>query len=105
MTSIEELKAKAEMFAKMCGKKIKAMHHCASDGTTFSAMHAAEEKAKEMGFSIGTMQGDAPRALAKGDYTISKWRNISSTDYHRLDGLIICIECREADWVTVVVFE
>jgi hypothetical protein len=47
------------------------------DGSDFSAGCEAEKWLRENGYSYGYMQGCSPRAIAKGDIEIEKWRNIS----------------------------
>jgi hypothetical protein len=44
---------------------------------TWAAKDAAEDWLHARGFSIGPSQVCAPRAIWHGDYSISKWRNLS----------------------------
>lgn len=55
----------------------------------FAAISAAESFCKARGFSVGTMQRDAPMGLKHGDFNIQKWRNLDREDRARLDGAIV----------------
>ena len=47
----------------------------------FDAMHAAERYLRQRGFSIGQLQGPAPRAIMFGAYDfIAKWRNLTPAE-------------------------
>lgn len=46
----------------------------------FEACRAAESWLDSRGFSVGSMQGDEPRAIWHGDCYISKWRGLSAAD-------------------------
>lgn len=46
----------------------------------FQAQYAAERWLRDRGFSIGSSQGDSPRAIWHGDCYISKWRGLSAAD-------------------------
>jgi hypothetical protein len=59
------------------------------DSTPYALDAAVEQKAKALGFTIGEMQTDAPRGLARMASRIEKWRNINPTDYDRLDGVVM----------------
>jgi hypothetical protein len=52
----------------------------------FAAVHAAEKWCSENGISVGTMQAGSPRGLKRGNYTISKWRNMFHEEIEDLDG-------------------
>ena len=52
------------------------------------AMHAAEAWCKARGFSVGTLQADAPRGILLGDVTIAKWRNLDPEDRTDLHGVM-----------------
>jgi len=54
----------------------------------FAAMRKAEDWLKANGYSWGSMQRDDPIGVMKGDYDISKWRNLSQKERVALDGLI-----------------
>ena len=46
----------------------------------FQASYAAEAWLRERGFSIGSSQSGAPRAIWFGDCYISKWRGLNQAD-------------------------
>ena len=46
----------------------------------FEAENAAEALLGANGFAIGPSQRGAPRAVMFGDYTVSKWRNLSQDE-------------------------
>lgn len=56
----------------------------------FQASDAACDWLRKRGFSVGSMQGDEPRAIWHGDCYISKWRGLNpweKRDMHaRLEG-------------------
>lgn len=52
----------------------------------WAAVNAAEKWCHENGISVGTMQAGSPRGLKRGNYSISKWRNLSTQDIETLDG-------------------
>lgn len=54
----------------------------------FEAFRDAESWLKENGYSWGSMQGDAPIGVMRGDYDIAKWRNLSTREINALDGTI-----------------
>ena len=58
-------------------------------GETFGAFRAAETFCQVRGFSVGRMQREAPVGIARGEFDIQKWRNLSRKDRQRLDGAII----------------
>lgn len=53
---------------------------------TFEAMRAAEQWCRDNGISCGSSQVMAPRGLLRGDFCISKWRNMSKAEIAALDG-------------------
>ena len=55
-------------------------------GSDFEAFNDACAWLKENGYSYGSMQRDEPIGIMKGDYDISKWRNMTSTEHESLDG-------------------
>jgi hypothetical protein len=57
-----------------------------STGEEWSACMAAELWCHENGISVGEMQGPAPRGLLRGDYDISKWRNMTANEKKELHG-------------------
>lgn len=54
----------------------------------FKALRMAEEWCKRSGYSIGSLQADAPTGLLRGDVAISKWRNMTQKQREALDGTI-----------------
>lgn len=52
----------------------------------FEAMHRAEQFLTAAGFSIGRMQGPAPRGILFGAYDIAKWRNLNAGQRDALHG-------------------
>ena len=64
---------------------------------TFSSVYKAEDKLRKMGYTIGSMCGGEPIGFAdaeKYDY-ISKWRNMTSEEHTKLDGVMISNDWRE----------
>ena len=58
---------------------------------TFTAITMAEKFLAKKGYRIGSMCGREPIAFAKSnqiDY-IAKWKNISTDEYHKIDGVIL----------------
>ncbi len=68
-----------------------------SNGETFSAIEKAETYVRSLGFAIGSMCGDLPIGIKKGDFEISKWRNLSKEDIDTLDGKIVSNDFRNGD--------
>lgn len=54
----------------------------------FHAVVAAEKWCEERGYSVGEMQCDAPRGVLKGEYHITKWRNLTQEEREQLDGVM-----------------
>lgn len=75
-------------------KTVKFTKHFPATGVAFEAHHDATEFLKEHGYSIGSMQRDAPIGVAKGDAYISKWRNLGD-DVRQLDGVMVSDNFRE----------
>ena len=55
----------------------------------FEAVRVAERFLADAGFSVGIMQAHAPRGILFGDYSISKWRNMTPREVSRLDGKMV----------------
>jgi hypothetical protein len=51
-----------------------------NDPGDFEAVYAAERWLDARGFSVGSSQAGAPRAIWYGDCYISKWRGLSAED-------------------------
>lgn len=54
----------------------------------FAAYNAAEKWLTEHGYSVGSMQREAPVGFKKGNFSIAKWRNLDDEDKALLDGVI-----------------
>ena len=60
-------------------------------GKEFKGYYAAEKRAKELGLSIGSMEGDRPIALFKlypDLYFPGKWRHLDMEDRKALAGVM-----------------
>ena len=68
---------------------------------TFKAFNAATKWCKDNGFSVGSMQRDAPIGLMRGDYQISKWRNLRKQEIYELDGKITGDKWNGPVWVEI----
>lgn len=55
---------------------------------TFAAWNAARQWLKENGFSYGSSSVDGPVGILKGDFCISKWRNMTPKERSQLDGTL-----------------
>ena len=75
-------------FRRITGKTKGAVHTFESK-EDFGAFREAEEFCRERGFSVGSMQRDEPIGIARGDFYIAKWYNLSAQDKTRLDGVIV----------------
>ena len=83
-----------EQIEKAIFKPIRFVKVFPSTGVAFEAYSDACEFLKEHGYSVGSMQRDAPIGVAKGDCDISKWFNLGS-DVKQLDGVLIADNFRE----------
>ena len=83
-------------FLRVTGWEIK-------DEKEFPSEIEAENWAKENGYSIGSMQRGAPRAMAQGDMYIAKWRNIGDEDYERIEALLL-VSGEQGDRSAKIVF-
>lgn len=94
------------MYVKTLGKKVVNTMKFEADGDDFDAITAAENYLKELGYTIGSMQRDAPIAFAKADKIryISKWHNIGEEDYPRIEGIIVSDDMRNGD-VELIFFD
>lgn len=59
------------------------------NGKDFSSFYKACNWLDENGYSHGSMQRGSPIGIKKGDFDISKWRNLSETDMASLDGYMM----------------
>lgn len=57
-----------------------------ADRGEHAAMRAAERFLNGAGFSVGRLQGPAPRGIMFGDYDVQKWRNLNDADRRTLHG-------------------
>lgn len=92
----------------MAGKKVKSIINVSGDSKVdFDIDKQVESKVKELGFDIGTMCSDEPRALAKsGSYLyIAKWRNIDINEYNKLDGFVLCDDLHNGSTANIVILE
>lgn len=55
---------------------------------TFAAYHAACRWLEENGYSHGSTSVDGPVGILKGDFHISKWRNMTPKERSQLDGTL-----------------
>lgn len=53
---------------------------------TFQALWAAERWLKAKGYSLGQGCAGQPAGILKGDFNISKWRNLSKEQIAQLAG-------------------
>ena len=67
-------------------EKNTSMRQVFNQAGDFSALYAAQDWCKANGISYGSTQRGAPVGLMRGEYEISKWRNLSKSDIARLDG-------------------
>ena len=56
---------------------------------TFMSYNAARNWCKPNGYSYGSMNGDNPIAIWKGECSISKWHNLSKEEKNSCDGVIV----------------
>lgn len=87
---------------RLSGKKNFEMLTVTADGFPFAIEDAIDDKVRALGYNIGIMCGDDPRALSKSALYIAKWRNIPSTDYPMLDGVVFCDDFRNGVEATIV---
>ena len=74
---------------KVLGKKLPFRKEFKNTGETFSAHYNAVKFLTDKGYSVGSMQREAPIGILKGDILISKWRNLDEQDKKELNGVII----------------
>lgn len=80
---------KMAMIEKSIGKKMGYTRiFMQTPGDDFAAFYAAQAFITKIGYSMGSMQREAPIGVAKGDADISKWRNLGS-DVRLLDGALV----------------
>lgn len=87
------------------GRNVKEERIFEHDGSTaFDAYYKALAFLKTSGYSYGSMCGDEPIGIMKGDYRIAKWKNLSKEDKKELDGIVISPDFRGL-YVKVIFFE
>lgn len=58
-----------------------------NDGNTFSALYLAQKWLRENKISAGSLCGDMPVALIRGeDVLVAKWRNLTAKEKAQADG-------------------
>jgi len=57
---------------------------------TFESMYAAEKWCYDNGYSCGSHCAGLPTAIWKGDFSISKWYNLSEEEQNSCDGIMMC---------------
>lgn len=72
---------------------------------TFKAYYAAEQRLKDLGYTVGSMCGPEPIGFADSDnyHYVAKWYNISREEKSMLDGVMISPGFREGG-VTLLFF-
>jgi hypothetical protein len=73
-----------------------------SDGSTFSICRELEQHCREMGWSIGTLCANQPRAIAYKSAMIHKWDNISAREYCNIDAVAIASDPRNGDVAYII---
>lgn len=58
----------------------------ATEGHPHQATYDARHWLTQNGYSVGSGQADAPAGILKGDYLISKMRNMTKKEQSELDG-------------------
>ena len=71
---------------------------------TFQAFYSAERFLKELGYTIGSMEGRAPIGFSLEYDYISKWNNMNSGEHRLLDGIMSSNDFREGS-VQVLFFK
>ncbi len=71
---------------------------------TFQSYYKACAWLDENGYSYGSMCGDMPIGIMKGDWVIAKWRNLTSKEKKELDGVIESDDFREGS-VKITIYD
>jgi len=102
----KDFSALALGWAESLGKEIQFAMTFKSNGRSFSSFYEAEQMAKDLMFTCGSMCGDEPIGLAKDSECsyIAKWRNIPSEHRTLVDGLILSNDFRNGD-VELIIFK
>lgn len=64
---------------------------------TFQSYYDAVQWLEDNGYSHGSMCGDKPMGIMKGDWSISKWKNLTNKQIKELDGTMTSSDFREGD--------
>jgi len=94
-----------EQISEVVGKKVAQVIEVTAigDKDDFAITRAYENKVKELGYDIGSMARDMPRALAKNT-SIAKWYNIPRSEYPRIEGVVLCKDQRNGSSAEIVIF-
>jgi hypothetical protein len=79
-------------------------HYPGANDDNFTAIGKARKYVSNKGYSIGSMQRDAPIAIAEGDMYISKWWNLGG-DVDKIGGVVLPDPEFRDGGATVVIFE
>ena len=98
------IKIEALRIAALAGKAVISRSDF-KPGTDFQAYNEAVDYARSMNLNCGSMQREAPVALADADKvgSIAKWRNIDQAEYPGLSGVILGEDKRNGE-VSVILF-
>ena len=89
---------------KLKKRRAKQIKSFKVDGT-FESLYAAERFAKDNGYNYGSLCGNNPVALVKGDYDLpQKWKNFNRLEKNMAHGVMLSTDFREGE-VTVVFYE
>jgi hypothetical protein len=97
------LKEQLETVRILSGKVVKEIVTVYADGQPFSIAGAYESRARGLGYGIGSMCMDEPRALSKTADYIAKWRNIPICDYPKMEGVVLCEDGRDGKEAHIVI--
>ncbi len=64
---------------------------------TFESLNKARCWLNENNYSDGSLCGDKPVGLLKGDFFIAKWKNLTTEEIKELDGVMISNDFREGE--------
>jgi hypothetical protein len=72
---------------------------------TFESLYAAQAWCKQNGYSYGSLCGNEPIALCRGDYFLpQKWKNITKLGRDIVTGVMVSNDFRE-DFVNVILYK
>jgi hypothetical protein len=86
----------------MKDRKIKYELTFSKEGT-FQSYYEATGWCSENGYSFGSMCGPLPIALMKGDFISAKWKNLTTQERQKVDG-IMTGDFRNGE-VTIIIYE